>query len=50
MRQGAADAAGTFGVKSAEEALRRLSEQEPFDGVKAAAKAALEKVAPPKKP
>ena len=46
MRQAAAEAAGTYAVKSAEPILRRMAEEEPFDGAKAAAKAALGKIAP----
>ena len=49
MRSAAADAAGTFGMRGAEAALRRMAESEPFDGAKAAAKAALDKIAPAKK-
>ncbi|HEU4394675.1 MAG TPA: M1 family aminopeptidase, partial [Planctomycetota bacterium] len=49
MRSAAADAAGNYGMRTAEPTLRRMVESEPFDGAKAAAKAALEKIAPSKK-
>ncbi len=48
-RSNAAEAAGNYKVVAAEAKLRKLAESDPFDGVKAAAKAALEKIAPKKK-
>jgi HEAT repeat protein len=45
----AAETAGHYKVAAAEAKLRVLAEKDPFDGVRNAAKAALDKIAPPPK-
>jgi aminopeptidase N len=45
MRQWAAEAAGTYKVKSAEARLKKMAESDPSGGAKSAAKSALEKLA-----
>ena len=45
MRSWAAEAAGTFGVRSAEARLKAMAEQDTDGGAKAAAKAALDRLA-----
>ena len=49
MRPFACEQAGNYAIREAEPVLRRLAEKDPFDSVKGAAKAALERIAPPKK-
>jgi aminopeptidase N len=48
MRERAAQTAGNYAIREAEPRLKAMAESEPFDSVKAAAKSALEKLAPPK--